>query len=77
VAEAKIVPRRARPLVVIGDGLTRLEVGMDRADGGAGVNRVPMVTFLLLGGGAGEADGRSFDNLPKSDTVPLLELVGG
>ena len=44
---------------------------------GRGENRVSMVTFLLLGAGAGEADGRSFDNLPNSDTVPLLELVGG
>jgi len=35
------------------------------------------VTLLLLGVGAGEAEGRSFEsNASKSDTAPLLALVG-
>jgi hypothetical protein len=79
VAEAKIVSRRARPLLTVAGGVfTRLEVGVDEADAEAEAKRVSMVTLLLLGFEAGEADGRSLENnLSKSDTVPLLAVVGG
>ena len=78
MAEAKILSRRVRPLVVaVGGWFTRLEVGVDEADAEAEAKRVSMVTLPLLGVGAGEAEGRSFENnLSKADTVPLVALVG-
>ena len=48
------------PLVVVGGGLTRLEVGVDEVDAEAEARRVSRVTLLLLGVGAGEVDGISF-----------------
>jgi len=46
--------------------------------GGRGRGKMGLhVTLLLLGVGAGEAEGRSFEsNASKSDTAPLLALVG-
>jgi len=45
-------------LAVAGGVFTRLEVGVDEAD----AKRVSTVTLLLLGFGAGEADGMSLEN---------------
>lgn len=79
MAEAKIVSRRALPLVVVVVGsFTRVAEEVDEAEAEAEAKRVAMVTLPLLGDGAGEADGMSFENnLSKSDTVPLVALVGG
>jgi len=60
----RIESKRARPLVVIGGGLARLEVGVDKVDA-----EVSRVTFLLLGVGAGEADGSALRT-----TCPNLTL---
>ena len=66
------------PLVVVCDGLTRLEVGADEVDAEAEARRVSRATLLLLGVGAGEADRIAFEtNLSKSDTVPLVAVVRG
>jgi len=46
VAEVKTVPGRARPLVVVGGGLTRLEVEVDEADVEAEAKRVSRLTLL-------------------------------
>jgi len=43
--------------MVVGGGLTRLEVGVDEGDAEAEAKRVSRVTLLLPGVGAGEADG--------------------
>jgi len=51
---------------------------VDEADAEAEAKRVSIVTLPLLVVGAGGADGMSFENnLSKSDTIPLLALVGG
>jgi hypothetical protein len=42
--------------------VTMLEVGVDESDVEAEAKRVSRVTFLLLGVGAGEADGMSLEN---------------
>ena len=65
VAEAKIVSRRARPLVVIGGGSTRLEVRVDGADAEADAKRVSRVTLPFVWVGAGEADGISLEKSQK------------
>lgn len=55
-----------------------LEVGVDEADVVAEAKRVSIVTLPLMGVGAGEAEGISFENnLSKSDTAPLVAVVGG
>ena len=78
MAEAKIVSRRARPLVVVGSWFPRLEVGVDEADAVAEAKSVSMVTLPLTVVGAGEAEGISFENnLSKSDTAPLVAVAGG
>ena len=78
MAEAKIVSRRARPLVAVSGWFPGLEVGVDEADVVAEANRVSIVTLPLMGVGAGEAEGISFENnLSKSDTAPLVAVVGG
>ena len=67
VAEAKIVSRRARPLLVVeGGAFTRLEVGADEADAATEAKWISRVTLLLLGIGA---------DFSKSDTVPLVVVI--
>lgn len=48
VTEAKIVSRRARPLVVISGRPTRLEVRVDGADAEADIKRVSRVTLPFV-----------------------------
>ena len=72
VAEAKIVSRRAGPLLVaVDDGRTRLEARIDEAGAEAEEK-------LFKGVGAGEAEVRSLENnLSISDPVPLRAAIGG
>ena len=59
--------------MVVG-GFTRSEVGVNKA----GAKGVYVVHLLILGLRARETDGISFENnLSKSDTVPLVAVVGG
>jgi hypothetical protein len=57
-----MVSRRARLLLKASGLVTMLEVGVDESDAEAEAKRVSRVTFLLLGVGAGEADGMSLEN---------------
>ena len=72
VAEAKIVSRRAGPLLVaVDDGRTRLEARMDEAG-------VEVEEKLFKGVGAGEAAVMSLENnLSISDPAPLAAAIGG
>ena len=74
MAEAKIVSRRARPLlpVAVDGGAITLEVGVDEVEVDAEAKSVSRVT-LLLGFVAGAAGGMSLENnLSNSDTDPLV-----
>ena len=78
MAEAKIVPRRAPLVVVVGSSFTRLLVGVDGVEAEAEAKRVSRVTLLLLAVGAGGAEEMSFENnLSKSDTVLSVVVVAG
>lgn len=72
VAEAKIVSRRAGPLLVVVDGgRTRLEAAVDEAE-------VQGEVKLFKGVGAGEAAVMSLENnLSISDPAPLMADIRG
>ena len=76
VAEAKIVSRRARPLlVVVGGGDTALGVEVDGPQAEAEAKSVSSVTLLFEGLGAGEGAGMSFENnLSSCDPVPFMAV---
>jgi len=76
VAEAKIVSRRARPLlVVVGGGATALGVELDDAEAEAEAKRVSSVTLLFGELGASEGVGMSFENnLSSCDPAPLMAV---
>jgi hypothetical protein len=75
-AEATIVSRRARPLlVVVGGGATALGVGLGGAQAEAEAKTVSSVALLVEGLGAVEGVGMSFEsNLSNCDTVPLMAV---
>ena len=73
MADAKMVSRRARPLLAVVDGgVTRLDKGVGEAE----ANRVSRVTLWLGVVGAGDAAGMSLENnLSRSDVDPLVSAI--
>ena len=72
VAEAKIVWRRAGPILVVVDG------GRTRLEGGGGEVGVEAEVKLFEGVAAGVAAGMSLENnLSISDPIPLTAAMRG